>query len=180
MFSNASIAGVGFLAVGLVLSAASAFSSAAAETVAPPPVKIAVFNFELQDDTPASALLNQATSSTASIDRVSREARRVLAQSGRYQVIDVSQVHPDPAKGKTLRTCDGCEAGIALQLGADQSAIGVVQRATQTDYYIVIRIRDARTGKVVDQQEANFAGSEEGWPTGVRMLIQHQILVDRD
>jgi len=167
------LSGLALLALALTGSVTSAESSKA-------PVKLAVFNFELQDDTPASALLNQATSSATSIERVSREARRVLAQSGRYQVIDVSSLNPDPAKGKTFSTCNGCEAGIALQLGADQSAIGVVQRATQTDYYIVIRIRDARTGKVLDQQEANFAGSEEGWPTGVRMLIQHQLLVDRE
>jgi hypothetical protein len=75
-----------------------------------------------------------------------------------------------------LRRCDGCEAGIAQQLGADQSLLGVVIRATATDYYVMIRIRDARTGKVIDQESANFAGSEEGWPSGVRMLIKHQVL----
>ena len=46
----------------------------------------------------------------------------------------------------------------------------------QTDYYIAVVIRDANTGKVLDSQDANFAGSEEGWPTGVRMLIKHQVL----
>jgi hypothetical protein len=38
-------------------------------------------------------------------------------------------------------------------------------------------IRDARTGKLINEQEANFAGDESGWPTGVRMLIKHQVLV---
>jgi hypothetical protein len=52
----------------------------------------------------------------------------------------------------------------------------VVTKVTQTDYYISIRIRDARTGKIIDQQEANFAGGEDGWPSGVRMLIRHQVL----
>jgi hypothetical protein len=51
-----------------------------------------------------------------------------------------------------------------------------VIRATATDYYIMIRIRDARTGKILDQESANFAGSEEGWASGVRMLIRHQVL----
>ena len=78
---------------------------------------------------------------------------------------------------KSLRNCDGCEAGIALQLGAEQSLFGVVRKVTQTDYYVLIQIRDARTGKLLDQQEANFTGSEEGWASGVRMLIKHQVLV---
>jgi len=65
---------------------------------------------------------------------------------------------------------------MALQLGAEQSLIGVVRRATQTDYYIAIEIRDAHTGKLVDEQSANFAGSEEGWASGVRILLDHQLL----
>jgi hypothetical protein len=53
-------------------------------------------------------------------------------------------------------------------------------RITQTDYYVQIQIRDARTGKVLDAQAANFAGSDEGWASGVRMLITHQILVTQE
>jgi hypothetical protein len=140
-------------------------------------MSIAVFDFELEDLSPAAALLNKSTSSAASMDRVSSEARQALAQSGRYHVIDASKTDAKPVTEKSLRNCGGCEAGIALQLGAEQSLIGVVKRATQTDYYIVIEIRDARTGKVLDQQGANFAGGEDGWASGVRMLIKHQILV---
>ena len=110
----------------------------------------------------------------------SREARRLLAQSGRYSLVDVSKVEAEPVVGRSLRHCDGCEAAIALQLGAEQSLIGVVTRVTQTDYYVQIQIRDARNGKVLVQQEANFAGSDEGWASGVRMLIKHQILVTQE
>src|SRR2546430_15616532 len=97
------------------------------------------------------------------MERVSSEARRVLAQSGRYSLIDVSKVDAKPVTEKSLRNCDGCETGIALQLGAEQSLIGVVRRVTQTDYYVLVRIRDARTGKILNEQEANFAGGADGW-----------------
>jgi hypothetical protein len=80
----------------------------------------------------------------------------------------------------SFRDCEGCEAGIALKLGAEQALIGVVKRATQTDYYMWIQIRDARTGKILDQQAANFAGGEEGWASGVRMLIRHQVLASQN
>ena len=80
------------------------------------------------------------------------------------------------ATQKSLQSCDGCEAALALQLGAEQSMVGVLTRVTQTDYYVRIQIRDARSGKLLDQEEANFAGDEEGWATGVRMLIKHQVL----
>jgi hypothetical protein len=43
-----------------------------------------------------------------------------------------------------------------------------------------MQIRDSRTGKILDQQAANFAGGEDGWASGARMLIRHQILVKQD
>jgi hypothetical protein len=143
-------------------------------------VKIAVFTFELDDQSPSAALLNQSPSRAGTLEKASSEARRELAQSGRYQVIDASQVDTHAVPGHALRNCGGCEAGLALQLGAEQALSGVITSATQTDYYVAIQIRDARSGKILDQQEANFAGSEEGWPSGVRMLIRHQILVPQE
>jgi curli biogenesis system outer membrane secretion channel CsgG len=141
-----------------------------------PPITIAVFDFELDDLTPASSYLHQSTSSVAALEKVTDSARRALTRSGRYRVVPATNApstsqHPIP-----LRDCDGCEAAMALKLGAQQSLIGVVRRATQTDYYIAIEIRDARTGKLVDEQSANFAGGEEGWASGVRILLDHQVL----
>ena len=160
------------LALGLTL-----WSIGGADSSPAPAVKIAVFEFEFEDLSPAASLLHKTTNRTATMDKVSSEARRQLAESGRYSVIDASNVDAQAVTSKSLRNCDGCEAALARQLGADQSLIGVVKSVTQTDYYVAIQIRDARTGKLIDQQEANFAGGEEGWPSGVRMLIKHQILV---
>jgi len=164
-----------------VLALSFAFSPVfAQDAVKSPPVKIAVFDFELEDETPAASLLGRTTSSTSTMDEVSKQARRELAHSGRYSIIEVSKVDATTVTGKSLRNCDGCEAGIALRLGAEQSLIGVVRRVTQTDYYVVIQIRDARTGKLLDQQAANFAGGEDGWSSGVRMLIKHQVLASQN
>jgi hypothetical protein len=148
-----------------------------AEGVPAPQVKIAVFDFELEDLSPSATLLNKTANRTAIMDRVSSTAREELAESGRYSVIDASKADAQAVASKSLRNCDGCEAAIARKLGADQSLIGIVRSVTQTDYYVAIQIRDARTGKLINQQEANFAGGEEGWPSGVGMLIKHQILV---
>jgi hypothetical protein len=165
--------------VAAVFAAATMSHGSAVEAEKPASIKIAVFDFELVDSSAASVLLGQTTASAATMEKVSSQARAMLEQSGRYNIIDVSKVDAQPVKQKTLRDCHGCDAGIALQLGAQQSLIGVVTRVSMTDYYVSIQIRDARTGKLVDAQEANFAGSTEGWPTGVRMLIKHQILVDQ-
>jgi hypothetical protein len=163
--------------IGVLLLSVAYFPALAADADKSSAVKIAVFDFELEDVSPASSLLGKTTSNAATMEKVSGEARRVLAQSGRYSLIDVSRVDAKPVTEKSLRNCDGCEAGIALQLGAEQSLVGVVRRVTQTDYYVLIQIREARTGKILNQQEANFAGGDDGWASGVRMLIKHQVLV---
>jgi len=149
----------------------------AVESVAAGAIPIAAFQFELEDATPAANLVGKKTSSDESLQKVTAAAREQLAGSGRYTIVSVDDVDAQPVKDHTLRNCDGCEAAIAHSLRAQQSMIGIVQRATQTDYYIMVAIRDAVTGKLLNSQGANFAGSEEGWATGVRMLIKHQVLV---
>ncbi len=139
-------------------------------------MKIAVFDFELDDLSAASVLLGQSTTSSASLTKVSETARKELAKSGRYVVIDPGQDGAELAKDKTIKDCDGCDTAVAARLGADQSLIGVVRRVSQTDYYVIVQVRDAHSGKVVAQEAANFAGGEEGWASGVRMLIDHQLL----
>jgi hypothetical protein len=150
----------------------------------PPPrpaaVKLAVFDFELEDATPAAALLGQTARNEAAMDKVSVDARLMLAKSGRYLLVDVGSVNAQPVREKSLRNCEGCEAAIALQAGADQALIGIVRRVTQTDYYVQVQITDARTGKVLNQQSANFAGGPDGWSSGVRMMLKHQVLVSED
>ncbi|MEP6884612.1 MAG: DUF2380 domain-containing protein [Gammaproteobacteria bacterium] len=129
------------------------------ETVTTPAIKIAVFDFELEDLSAAAVILGEKTTSSASLDKATHAVRAELTKSGRYVVID-----------------PGHDAPLASQLGADQSLIGVVRRVSQTDYYVLVQIRDAHTGKVLAQESANFAGGEEGWASGARMLIDHQVL----
>jgi hypothetical protein len=155
-----------------------------APVAAPPPrpsvVKLAVFDFELEDATPAAALLGQTASTEAAMEKVSSEARRMLTESGRYILIDPTKTDAEAVRAKGLRNCQGCEAEIALRAGADQALLGIVRRITQTDYYVVVQITDARAGKVLDQQAANFAGGPDGWASGVRMLLKHQVLAPTD
>jgi hypothetical protein len=162
--------------IALALAALALAPVAARDAGPPPTIKLAVFDFELEDSSASAALLNKPVSSGATMEKVSSAAREELAESGRYSVVDGSTVNAKPVSEKSLRDCDGCEAGLALQLGADQSLIGVLRKVTETDYYVMIRIRDARTGKILEQEEAMFAGDETGWVSGARMLIRHQVL----
>ncbi len=146
----------------------------------PKVTKLAVFDFELEDASPEAEYLHRTTGHEDTMALVSSAARRVLAESGRYDLVDVSHIDAEPVKLKSLRYCNGCEAALSRQAGAEQALIGVVKKVTETDYYVLIQIRDSQSGKILDQQDANFAGGPDGWPSGVRMLIKHQVLLPVD
>jgi hypothetical protein len=76
----------------------------------PPVIKLAVFDFELDDVSPAESILGQTASHEATMEAVSREARRILAASGRYLLVDVDQADALPVREKTLRNCGGCRS----------------------------------------------------------------------
>jgi hypothetical protein len=173
-------------ALGLVWLAHGASPAWAADAQAPqPPVaKIAMFEFELEDVSAAASLPAAAgpgaATSAALMDKVTLKARQVLAASGLYSLVDVSKVDAKPVLDKSLRDCNGCEAAIARQLGAEQALVGVVRRISMTDYYVLIQISDCRTGKILQQEVANFADGDDGWANGVAMLLRHQLLATQD
>ena len=61
---------------------------------------------------------------------------------------------------------------------ADESLVGLVTRVAKTEYYVSVRLTDARTGKVLDQQSAFFTGADDAWASGTRLLLKHQVLAD--
>lgn len=168
-----------FLCAVAALAAASP-PSGAAEPSRAAPIKIAVFGFELDDATPAAAYVgkssDRADATRTALRKATLAAREELARSRRYSIVSVKGAHAKAVEDRTLRNCGGCEAAIARKLGAQESMLGIIKTVTQTDYYILVVIRNASTGKVVDSQEANFAGGQEGWANGAQVLIRYQVL----
>jgi hypothetical protein len=160
-----------------LLNVASVRQVATADAAAP--ITLAVFEFELDDVSAAG--VNSMTPGADDLKRmqaVTAEARRVLAESGRYTLVDTSGADAEQVKQRTLHKCDGCDAGIALKLGAQRSMIGVITRVAKTEYYASMLITNTATDKPVNQQTAFFTGADDAWASGVRLLIKHGILAD--
>ena len=149
----------------------------AAEPAAPPSIKLAVFPFELKDFSAAAAYIPPDDIDREQLRLSTEEARRLIAASGRYQLVDVGAVNDEAAKAGKLRDCEGCEARIAAGLDADQSMIGIVTRISRTDYAVTYKIRDARSGALVDIEQTDLRmGANAAWSRGARWLIQHRLL----
>jgi hypothetical protein len=171
---NRTLSAIG--SIGVLWLSVAYFPALAADAEKSPPVKIAVFDFELEDVSAAASLPGETDADSTRLKEVTSEARRVLAQSGRYSLIDVSKVDAKPVTEQSLRNCNGCDAGIALQLGAEQSFVGVLRRVSRIEYTVMVQISDSRTGKVLTHLEASFGGGDDGWASGVASLIRHRVL----
>ncbi len=142
----------------------------------PSPIKIAVFDFELDDHSAGAGIAGDKIADSLQLDRAASEARRLIAQSGRYVLVDVSNAADDAVKGHRLRQCDGCDAAIALKLGADQSFVGVVSRISRVEYVVRFEIRDAHGALLLARQSGLRMGANDSWSRGAADLINNGLL----
>ena len=163
------------MAAALLCSALMAFAASAS---APEAVKLAIFAFEFEDGSAgASATGAAAPSDEVHLANVTSSVRELFEQSGRYSLVDVGSTDAAAARAGTLRTCDGCDAAIAQQLGADQSFVGVVKRITRTEYTVRFHIRDAQTGAILSDEDSGLRmGADYSWSRGAVRLIKDRLL----
>jgi Protein of unknown function (DUF2380) len=147
------------------------------DAVAPAPVKLALFPFELEDFSAAAAYQPPDDIDREQLRLSTEEARRLIAESGRYTLVDVGAVSDEAAQAGKLHVCDGCEVKIAAGVHADQSMIGIVTRISRTDYAVTYKIRDVQSGALVDVEQTDLrAGANSAWSRGARWLIQRRLL----
>ena len=157
----------------ILLAWALASMPAQAET----PVKLAVFTFELDDFSPALSAGDENPADTAELARVTDEVRDLFEKSGRYDLIAVESADAPAARTHTLRDCNGCEAPLALQLGAAQSFIGVVKRISRMEYQVRFQLRDAQTGAVIAEADSGLRmGAMDSWHRGAVRLVKDRLL----
>ena len=153
---------------------------AAADSLPPatPPIKIAVFEFELEDFSAAGQ--TKSAPETSYLAQATDEAEQQLRASERYTVIDAVHSDISTAKGQGLRNCGGCEAPIALSLGVDEALIGVVTKISMTEYTVRFRVSNAQNGEMISTYSTDLRmGADYSWSRGVRWLMQNRMLASK-
>jgi hypothetical protein len=160
------------LALVETVAVAALVASSPAMAIAATPVNIAVFDFELED---TSAATSEIASDGSELANATAAIRQLLAQSGRYRV--VATANADAAKTRSFRDCGGCDAAIALKLGADQSLVGVIRRISRTEYTFRFQLRDAKTGDLISAGDSGLRmGANYSWSKGATRLISDRLL----
>jgi hypothetical protein len=156
------------------LSMIAAWLLTGSAVLADPP-KLAVFDFELID-TSLPGEFYGSKAEEARLERISEQLRKELADSGKFQVLDISPVR-DAARHSNLQACGGCDLKLAGQLGADLAITGLVQKVSNLIINLNVYVRDVKTGNMITAASADMRGNtDESWTRTMSYLIRNRLL----
>ena len=138
--------------------------------------KVAVFDFQLVDTSLEGATYGARPDQQQRLARAADQLRDRLAKSGRVEVVDIAAVAAQ-ADAADLRTCDGCDAKFARELGADYSIVGWIQKVSNLILNMNVAVRDAKSGRIVSVKSVDMRGNtDETWSRAVDWLVRYDLL----
>ncbi len=140
------------------------------------PPRLAVFDFEMIDTSLQGEVNGVQAEEQARLARAGDQVRGELAQSGRFDVLDIAPVNA-AAHGSNLQACGGCDVKLAGELGADLLITGVVQKVSNLILNVNLYLRDVHSGQLLAVMSADMRGNtDESWSRAVRYLLRNRLL----
>jgi Protein of unknown function (DUF2380) len=157
----------------LLLAASCCGTSGAAE-----PPKAAVFDLELVD-TSQEGERGERADQTARIALASAELRRLLADSGQLQLVDLTSRAARIQDKSPLSKCNGCVEDLAREAGADLAVSGIVQKTSNLILSFVVEVREVNSARRVRAGQVDIRGNtDETWLRGVRWIVKNRLLAE--
>lgn len=142
-----------------------------------PPHHAAVFNFEFVN---WSQEVDYGADNRTEIERlilISDLLRQKLSESDRFVLQDTAPLAEKIAGINSLHGCNGCEAGFAREVGAGLAVTGIVNKISNMELSINLRMRDAASGKILATYQADMRGNtDESWTRTVAWLVRNRVL----
>jgi hypothetical protein len=172
----------GFLAFVAAFAWAGACASAHATNATQAETTVAsaaAFDFELYDTSLEGEVRGENPDERRRLLLISDLLRRLLRESGRFEVLDLAPVAARIAAAGQFRGCNGCAVAIARDLGADLAVTGVVQKVSNLILNINIYLYDAESGRLAQAMSADIRGNtDESWSRGVSWLVRNRLLAE--
>ena len=139
--------------------------------------RVAVFNFELIDTSLEGEVNGARSDETERLAMISNLLRQKLEESDRYVVVDETPAATQIEDAGYLHSCNGCEAKIARELGAELAITGTVQKVSNLILNINLYVRDAESKKQLRAMSADIRGNtDQSWSRGVSYLVKNRLL----
>jgi hypothetical protein len=136
--------------------------------------KVAFFGLHLLDMSVQSTLPGPAPAEPARIAALERMVADRFQAEG-YVLLDLEPAREQIDHYANLAKCYGCDARIALELGADYSLVGEVQKTSNLIIAMNLQLRDANTGKTVKGAVVDIRGNtDESWTRGMRYILKNR------
>ena len=118
--------------------------------------RAAVFDIELQDTSG-----EQSTPAQAERIRATTEAlRRKLAETGKYEIVDMSANSERISKLGFQRSCVTCFVAIARERGAEVVVFGTVNKVSTLILSMEIKLLSVETGKEIVRRDRRYPGRQ--------------------
>jgi Protein of unknown function (DUF2380) len=138
--------------------------------------KVAVFDFEFVDTSLEGAANGPRADEQSRLVSVGEELRTRLANSGRYDVVDIAPVE-QRARGSSLQACGGCDVVLAREVGAKFAVTGWVQKVSNLILNMNVLVRDVDTKQVIAGKSVDMRGNtEESWSRALSWLVDNYLL----
>ena len=150
----------------LVLTALAAAPAYAADESA------AYFGFHLINS--SEAPLDDAE--RARLGMVEARLRDKLAAADRYDFVDTAPVAEKADLYENLAHCNGCDAALAKELGADVAITAEIQKTSNLILSMSVYVRDAETGALIGGGSADMRGNtDETWARAVDYIVRNRM-----
>lgn len=90
-----------------------------------------------------------------------------------YVFVDLSPVQRELDGVVNPAKCYGCDARMAVKLGADYALVGEVQKTSNLILAINLQLRDAQTGETIRGRVVDIRGNtDDSWIRGMRYILK--------
>jgi hypothetical protein len=140
------------------------------------PVKVAVFDLELYDTSLEGELRGRDPAESARLADLTTLLREAVEARPDTTPVSVAPLHDRLATLPALYSCNGCEAKLAAELGADRAIAGFVYKVSTLILYITVTVRDTASGQLLEKASVSIRGNtDESWRHGMQALLDRYL-----
>lgn len=135
--------------------------------------KTAVFDFQLAN----LGQLPPTDADRARLPHLSDMFRKLLADSGKYDIVSTESEKAEVARSADLRSCGGCAEDFAKKLSAQIAVTGEIQKVSDLILNINVYFKEVGSKAPEHAYSVDIRGDNDlSFDHGIKYIVKHNIL----